>query len=210
MRIESTFCRTTILLRVAMGTFVLSACAVFGQQSTFEIVSRRNVMVPMRDGVKLATDVHRPAKNGTAVEGRFPVVLSRRPYGKASSMAGCDQRIYVPSGYVVVRQDTRGRGGSEGIWHWMTDARQDGYDTIEWIARQPWSNGKIGMVGCSYVGATQHLAALGRPPHLTTIMPVDSSRSNGQRASSNACKLWRGHRLQRRIHGGEYLDTDSR
>lgn len=179
MKIEPTFCRTAILLCVATSTFVFSAYAAFGQQATFEIVSRRNMMVPMRDGVKLATDIHLPAKNGTAVEGRFPVVLSRTPYGKASSMAGCDQKIYVPLGYVVVRQDTRGRGGSEGIWHWMTDARQDGYDTIEWIAEQPWSNGKIGMVGCSYVGATQHLAAMGQPPHLATIMPADPSINHG-------------------------------
>lgn len=179
MRIESTFCRTAMLLCVATGTLGISARAVCGQPAAYEIVSRKNVMVPMRDGVKLATDIHLPAKNGTAVEGRFPVVLSRTPYGRASSMAGCDQKTYVPSGYVVVRQDTRGRGGSEGIWHWMTDARQDGYDTIEWIAEQPWSNGKIGMVGCSYVGATQHLAAMGRPPHLTTIMPADPSINHG-------------------------------
>ena len=164
MKIEAVFCRLAVLSCVVTSTWTFAVRAVFSQQATFEIASRKNVMVPMRDGVKLATDIYLPAENGATVEGRFPVVLSRTPYGRAASMAGCDPKIYVPSGYVVVRQDTRGRGDSEGIWHWMTDARQDGYDTIEWIAGQPWSSGKIGMVGCSYVGATQHLAAMGRPP----------------------------------------------
>jgi len=149
------------------------------EEPKFEILAQTNVMVPMRDGVKLATDIFLPARDGKPVEGRFPVVLSRTPYGKAAGMIECDQKLYVPYGYAVVRQDTRGRGRSEGIWHWMTDARDDGYDTIEWIAEQPWSNGKIGMVGCSYVGATQHLAAMGRPPHLTTILPADPSINHG-------------------------------
>ena len=107
-----------------------------------------------RDGsaatAKLATDIYLPARNGAAVEGRFPIVLSRTPYGKGGTVATA--KYFVPRGYVVVGQDTRGRGGSEGIWHWMTDDRQDGYDAIEWLARQPWSDGKVGMMGCSYIG----------------------------------------------------------
>ena len=179
MQSQLSLCGTIVRWGVVMSALVPAASAVCGGESTYEIVARKNVMVPMRDGVKLATDIFLPGRNGVAVDGRFPVVLSRTPYGKASGMSGCDQKIYVPSGYVVVRQDTRGRGGSEGIWHWMTDARQDGYDTIEWIAKQPFSDGKIGMVGCSYVGATQHLAAMGRPPHLTTIIPADPSINHG-------------------------------
>ncbi len=161
---------------VALTGLARTAC---GAEPPFEVVTRGNVMVPMRDGVKLATDVYLPGRNGVAVDGRFPVVLARTPYGKRAGMSGCAPEHYIPLGYVVVRQDTRGRGGSEGIWHWMTDARDDGYDTIEWIAAQPWSDGKIGMVGCSYVGATQHLAAMGRPPHLTTIIPQDPSINHG-------------------------------
>jgi putative CocE/NonD family hydrolase len=148
-----------------------------GQEPAYEIIAQKNVMVPMRDGVRLATDIYRPARHGVAMEGRFPVVLSRTPYGKRGS-AG-DAKAYVPAGYVMIGQDTRGRGDSEGTWHWMTDDRQDGYDAIEWIARQPWSDGKIGMMGCSYVGATQHLAAMARPPHLTTIIPADPSINHG-------------------------------
>ena len=179
MRIESILRRATVLLCVAIGALAFAAHASGGQESKYEIVSRKNVMVPMRDGVKLATDIYLPARNGAAVEGRFPVILNRTPYGKAASMSGCSPKTYVPFGYVMVRQDTRGRGGSEGIWTWMTSDRQDGYDAVEWIARQPWSDGKIGMVGCSYVGATQHLAAMGRPSHLSTIIPADPSINHG-------------------------------
>ena len=147
------------------------------QEPAYQIVASKTVMVPMRDGVKLATDLYLPGRNGAPAKGRFPVVLSRTPYGKGGSLG--DAKYYVPRGYVVIAQDTRGRGDSEGTWHWMTDDRQDGFDAIEWIARQPWSDGKIGMMGCSYVGATQHLAAMGRPPHLATIIPADPSINHG-------------------------------
>jgi len=179
MKIKCALGRATVLLSVVLSTATFCPRAVCAQESRYEIAGRKNVMVPMRDGVKLATDVYLPAKDAAPVEGRFPVILSRTPYGKTSGMSGCDPKYYVPLGYVVVRQDTRGRGASEGIWHWMSDARSDGYDTIEWIAKQPWSDGKIGMVGCSYVGATQQLAAMGRPPHLTTIIPHDPSINHG-------------------------------
>ena len=170
-------CRT--MLRGILALMMLVALAARAEEPRYEIAARKSVMVAMSDGVKLATDVHLPARSGATVEGRFPVILSRTPYGKGGSMQECDPQYYVPYGYVVVRQDTRGRGESQGIWHWMTDDRQDGYDTVEWIAQQPWCDGKIGMVGCSYVGATQHLAAMARPPHLTTIIPHDPSINHG-------------------------------
>jgi len=144
----------------------------------YDVKIVKNVMVPMRDGVKLATDIYLPAKGDEVVGGRFPVVLFRTPYGK-SGMGVSTSKYFVRLGYVVIGQDTRGRGGSEGTWHWMSDDREDGYDAIEWIAEQPWSNGKIGMLGCSYVGATQHLAAMTRPPHLTTIIPSNPSINHG-------------------------------
>jgi len=179
MGMKRTLGRAAVLMSVVLSASAICPRAVCAEASGYEIASRKNVMVPMRDGVKLATDVYLPAKDGKPVEGRFPVILSRTPYGKTSGMSGCDPKYYVPLGYAVVRQDTRGRGASEGIWHWMSDARLDGYDTIEWIAEQPWSDGKTGMVGCSYVGATQQLAAMGRPPHLTTIIPHDPSINHG-------------------------------
>lgn len=145
----------------------------------YEIIVQENVMVEMRDGIKLATDIYFPALNGKIVDKKFPVILTRTPYGKHEIAHGRDHNGYVPYGYIMIKQDTRGRGNSEGVWHWMTDDRPDGYDTIEWIARQPWSDGKIGMIGCSYHGATQHLAAMANPPHLTTIIPNDPSVNHG-------------------------------
>jgi putative CocE/NonD family hydrolase len=157
---------------VAMGS-------LWAQEPPYEILAQHDVMVPMRDGTKLATDIYLPARGGVAIPGPFPVVFSRTPYGKITRMGENNPKFYVPFGYAVVRQDTRGRGNSEGIWHWMSDDRDDGYDAVEWIAKQSWSNGKIGMMGGSYVGATQHLAAMARPPHLTTITPADPSINHG-------------------------------
>lgn len=159
------------------ATVILSwmAGAALGEESRYDIAEQKDVMMPMRDGVKLATDIYFPAKDGKIAEGRFPVILSRTPYGKGSTAA----KAYTPYGYVVVMQDTRGRGKSEGTWTWMSDDVPDGYDTVEWIAAQPWSNGKVGMMGCSYVGATQHLAAMAQPPHLTTIIPSSPSINHG-------------------------------
>lgn len=124
MRIESALCGAVVLL--CTGTLAFSARAVCGQQETYEIVSRKNLMVPMRDGVKLATDIYLPAKDGVAVEGRFPVILQRTPYGKAGTGSGSNPTSYVPCGYVMVKQDTRGRGGSEGIRHWIFDSAATG------------------------------------------------------------------------------------
>ena len=179
MRTRFCLCGWLTSLGVMTIVALLPGLSAGGEGPKYEIQVRKMVMVPMRDGVKLATDIYLPARNGAVVEGRFPVVMSRTPYGRAGSMSECDAKHYVPLGYAVVRQDTRGRGDSEGIWHWMTDDRQDGYDAIEWVAGQPWCNGKIGMVGCSYVGATQHLAAMSQPPHLTTVIPADPSINHG-------------------------------
>lgn len=157
---------------------LLTARAESASAPSWDDATRKDVMVPMRDGTKLATDIYFPSEDGKAAEGRFPVVLIRTPYGKTGQGRSAAKAL-VPAGYIVVSQDTRGRGNSEGIWHWMTDDRDDGYDAVEWIARQPWSNGKVGMSGCSYVGATQHLAAMAKPPHLTTIIPSNPSINHG-------------------------------
>ncbi len=134
------------------------------------ITLERNVEVPMRDGVRLFADVYRPA----AREQR-PVLLQRTAYDKgrgqmASSML--DPIRAVEAGYVVVIQDTRGRYASEGEFAPFVAETDDGYDTVEWCAAQPWSNGRVGMYGISYVGATQWLAAIGAPPHLMAIFPA--------------------------------------
>jgi hypothetical protein len=141
----------------------------------FGIVIAKDVMVPMRDGIRLATDVYRPAREGELVGGRFPTVVCITPYDKAERRYTEIADFFVPHGYAVVLQDLRDRHRSEGTKEYFHSATphtgRDGYDTIEWIATQPWSNGRTGMVGSSYAGITQIRTALESPPHLTAIWP---------------------------------------
>ncbi len=118
----------------------------------------------MRDGVKLIADVYQPE-----AEGKFPVLLERTPYNRAGGAGSA--AAMAAHGYVVIIQDTRGRFDSQGEFYPFRYESQDGYDTIEWAAKQPYANGKVGMFGGSYVGATQMLAAIASPPHLVAIQP---------------------------------------
>ncbi|MFO1095636.1 MAG: CocE/NonD family hydrolase [Planctomycetaceae bacterium] len=144
-----------------------------------------DVMVPMRDGVKLATDVYRPVRDGRRADDRRPVILIRTPYGKGNGESA-EGKYFAAHGYVVVLQDTRGRYRSEGIWHFLTDDGQDGYDCADWIVAQPWSNGRIGMMGTSYVGGTQHALAMSGSPNLATVIPVDAVSNMGRQSMRNA------------------------
>ena len=144
-----------------------------------------DVMMRMRDGVHLATDIYWPAgSDGFPASGRFPTILGRTSYDKGSEWMWIDPvaRFFTPRGYVTVLQDLRGRGNSEGtgtyghIYNPKEGA--DGYDTIEWIAAQPWSNGRIGMVGSSHGANVQTIAALHRPPHLSALW-IDVTRVRG-------------------------------
>ncbi len=134
-----------------------------------DIRVERNVAVPTRDGTILRADVFRPEP-----EGRYPVLLTRTPYNKSlgNLTYGWLQPIRPASeGYVVVAQDVRGRFESEGQFNPFHQEIDDGFDTVEWAARQPWSNGRVGMFGLSYLGATQWLAAASQPPNLQAIFP---------------------------------------
>lgn len=134
-----------------------------------DIRVERDVAVPMRDGAILRADVFRPEP-----EGRYPVLLMRTPYDKSVAMLsyGWFQPIRPASeGYVVVVQDVRGRFASEGRFRPFHQEVDDGFDTVEWAARQAWSNGRVGMFGVSYFGATQWLAAAAQPPNLQAIVP---------------------------------------
>lgn len=124
-----------------------------------------NVPVAMRDGVKLMADVFTPDGPGP-----YPVVLTRTPYDKTG--AQLDGIIGAERGFIMVDMDVRGRYRSPGTWYPFKYEIEDGYDTVEWAAKLPKSNGKVGMYGGSYVGATQWLAALDSPPHLVAIMPA--------------------------------------
>lgn len=123
---------------------------------------QRNVMVPMRDGVALATDIYRPRSSGP-----LPVLLSRTTYGK--DMVAATGLPFLQQDYAVAFQDCRGCFASEGSWTPFFCEADDGHDTIEWLAAQPWSSGAIGIFGGSYSAYVQWLAALARPPHLRAI-----------------------------------------
>ncbi len=132
-----------------------------------EISIENRVAVPMRDGVTLYADVYRPSKPG-----QYPVIVSRTPYSVERAPSAYTAAVFFARrGYAFVFQDVRGRHESEGKWDAYRDNIDDGYDTIEWAAAQPWSNGKVGMQGGSYLGHVQWHAAKAVPPHLTTIFP---------------------------------------
>jgi len=127
----------------------------------------QDVAIPMRDGVVLRADVLRPA------QGRSPTLVYRTPYGRRDALAESTTFARaVERGYAVVAQDVRGRYGSDGEFRPYEHEGRDGYDTIEWAARQPWSNGKVGTYGLSYPGAVQWLAAMEQPPHLVAMVPA--------------------------------------
>jgi uncharacterized protein len=131
-------------------------------------IVERDVAVAMRDGVVLRADVLRPAGPGP-----FPVLVYRTPYGKQDAQKSYD--IFekaVARHYAVVVQDVRGRYASAGEFDAYRHEGRDGYDTIEWAARQAWSSGDIGTFGLSYPGAVQWLAALESPPHLKAMVPA--------------------------------------
>lgn len=144
-----------------------------GSPHSFEVVVERDVMVAMRDGTRLATDVYRPALGGAPVPGRFPALVERTPYDKGAPRFVVHARFFAEHGYVVLIQDVRGRGGSEGEWYAFAREAPDGYDTIEWAAAQPWCTGKVGTMGTSYMAATQSAAATLNPPHLATMFVTE-------------------------------------
>ena len=147
-----------------------------------------NLPAAMRDGVTLFADVYRPDGPGP-----FPTILQRTPYDKSSPLAAqmLDPIKAAKAGFALVIQDTRGRYTSGGKFYCFADDINDGYDSIEWAAAQPWSNGKVGMCGASYVGATQWLAAIARPPHLAAIAPnvTASNYHNGWTYQGGAFEL---------------------
>src|SRR5262249_36225418 len=131
------------------------------------MIIERDVSLVVRDGTTLRADVYRPEATATA-----PAVGLRVPYDRSPPLApasGLDPERAVAAGLAVVCQDTRGRHGSEGEFIPFIHEATDGYDTIEWVAGQPWCSGAVGMAGRSYAGATQWLAAIAQPPHLRAI-----------------------------------------
>ncbi|MDP6555308.1 MAG: CocE/NonD family hydrolase [Pirellulaceae bacterium] len=130
------------------------------------VVFESNVMIPMSDGTKLAANIFKPKSDGP-----FPTILSRTPYGKGGEKHG-QGRFYASQGYVMVIQDCRGRGESKGLWDPFRFDADDGFDTQQWVGKQPWCNGKIGTAGGSYVGWTQWASAPKGSKYLKAMVPI--------------------------------------
>ena len=147
-----------------------------------------NVAATMRDGTTLYADVYRPDGPGP-----FPTILQRTPYDKTAALASqmLDPMKAAKAGFALIIQDTRGRFTSGGEFNCFIDDINDGYDTVEWAAAQSWSSGRVGMIGASYVGATQWLCAITRPPHLVAIAPnvTASNYHNGWTYQGGAFEL---------------------
>ena len=137
-----------------------------------------DVPIPMRDGTRLATDLYFPD-----APGRYPVLLERTPYGKHQSVMVSIQapQFLARKGFVVAVQDTRGRHASEGVWYpFLEEAwgeKQDGYDTVEWLAQQSWSTGKVGSFGGSFAGFNQYLLTGNPSHHLAAMFPRQAPSS---------------------------------
>jgi putative CocE/NonD family hydrolase len=160
-------------------------------EGEYEAALTADIMVPMRDGVRLATDVYRPAKDGKPLSGRFPVILERTPYGKTvvsrSELSVAEPvaksraevaRFFVSKGYVVIYQDCRGRYGSEGQFVKYLSDGADGYDCCAWIVKQPWCDGKIGTMGLSYAAHTQGALGCANPPGIAAMFLDSGGFSN--------------------------------
>ncbi|WP_423747459.1 CocE/NonD family hydrolase (plasmid) [Haladaptatus sp. SPP-AMP-3] len=148
---------------------------------SFEVHTKLDVMVEMRDGVELATDVYRPAKDGAVLDEPKPALLSRTPYNKRGEMTRHGE-WFAKRGYVVAIQDCRGRFNSEGTFEMFVDEPEDGYDTVEWLANEEYCNGRVGTVGSSYGAWVQSALATQNPPHLEAMF-VNQGPANGRKAT---------------------------
>ena len=159
-----------------------AARAAIDDADAFDVVLESDVKVTMRDGVRLAADVYRPARGGRVVEGRFPAILERTPYGRDVTsfrdFTAADPKpktraevaaVYVRHGYVVIFQDCRGCHQSEGQFTKYLSEGADGFDTCRWIVAQGWSDGRIGTMGLSYAAHTQVALGCLNPPGLKAM-----------------------------------------
>jgi len=157
-------------LIVLISLMVLFGVGFVSAQPQHDIRIVRHQEVPMSDGVVLYADVYLPEP-----EGQYPTLVVRTPYGVQRPGMHESMVKFAQNGYSVVLQDVRGRYESQGEWEPFRDEAKDGYETIEWAAVQPWSNGKVGTQGGSYLGHNQWQAASQKPPHLVAIFPILAS-----------------------------------
>ena len=162
-------------------------------KGAYEVEVERNVMIPMRDGVRLATDIYRPK----GLSGQLPTILIRLPYNKAAYRgATVPADFFASHGYAVVVQDVRGKFASEGTFHVYEGDVTDWPDMFDWIGTQPWSTGKVGTYGCSYLGEGQIIAAQSRHPrHIAAI---------AQAAGGNLGRVGRRRQFWGSVEGGAF------
>jgi len=163
-KVSSAVARVVLVALVSVLVVHVSAAELSAPE--YIVIEELGVMVKMRDGVRLSTNIYRPDSPG-----EFPVLLMRTPYGN-ENIDGPGSYFFAQRGYVVIIQDCRGRYESEGVFDPMQTEALDGYDTQQWIGGQQWCNGKIGTYGGSYVGYTQWSSAPLRSPYLVTMIPV--------------------------------------
>ncbi|HVE97848.1 MAG TPA: CocE/NonD family hydrolase [Mycobacteriales bacterium] len=207
--------RSTLLGLVTVLCAGLAAPVTAAEQATaaperrrevrYDSFVKEHVRVPMRDGVELAADIYRPV---TPAKVRVPVILQLTPYHSLykaldpneDDLPTGEAKRYVPVGYAYVVADVRGTWASGGCWDYGgLKERQDGYDLVEWLGTRAWSNGKVAMTGASYDGTTANAAAVERPPHLATIVPI------------SAISRWWGYAYQqgaRSSYSGTSADID--
>jgi len=154
-------------IRSGYESFVVDPSTLYPElsQPTMQTKAEKGVRVKMRDGVELVADIIRPADDA-----KHPVILERTPYGR-EIMSQLEGEWWAKRGYVHMVQDVRGRNDSAGEWVPFVNERKDGYDTIDWIVKQGWSDGKVGMIGGSYLGWVQWAAAVEEHPALKCIVP---------------------------------------
>jgi putative CocE/NonD family hydrolase len=187
--------RAAKLLATVTAAMLLAASALLAQLTKGHPGSpirqeQLGLTIPMRDGVRLAADLFLPDTNG-----RFPAILVRTPYNRKLPSAA-SYRFFARRGYAVVVEDVRGRFASQGVFESTAQEGPDSNDTLNWIAAQPWSDGRIGMAGSSYLGITQWWAAIQDNPHLLTISPMCSGDDEYlDRFYSTGGALQVGHRL---------------
>ena len=166
----------------------------YDRPEQFQMVTDNDVFITMRDGVRLAANVYRPD-----TPGKYPVILTQTPYNKNSSL-GAANEYFVKRGYVHLVVDVRGTGGSEGVWDSFGESEQkDGYELVDWVSKQEWSDGNVGLWGASYSAINQLLTAAQQPPALKAIFPIvpmaDTYRDilmSGGMMNTGFIPLWMG------------------
>jgi putative CocE/NonD family hydrolase len=201
---------SVLLLSALLPTVQCIAQTSTGSGPAYDVKIEFNERVPMRDGVELSADIYRPA-----AAAQFPVILTRTPYNKSTERGNHlgVGRYFASHGYVYVAMDVRGRGDSDGAFVPYRNEGPDGFDSIEWCAKQRWSSGKVGTIGSSYLGYDQWLAALQQPPHLATMIvlaaPPDPFVESPTGLQSPSYLSWYHLLLGHTLHNAAAVDWNS-